>query len=331
LADKANKESRIARQSHAEWDSDRLRERLPWMFKWRVPPILKRLVPAFVVRGVRELKGKALTRDFPRNIEYKQAPEDVQASACISVIVPIHDAPRTTHRCLASLEKYASESEVILVDDASELSETSEVIRRFSNRNGWKVVRHQKAVGHSEACRAGARLAARPYLCLLNSDTVVAPWCWRQVAEVFERDPRIGVIGPSTSAGCPVQVLSLANYLSPYWNDNQICAFAKRLMTEFQEPVELDLPWVAGFAFFIRHSLWVEVGGFDHELPDYGNEIELCNRIAEKGFRIVWIRNAYIHHFGGQSYGQIWGDEGIQARIRASEAYIEQKKRSLTP
>lgn len=326
-----NKDPEIAKQGHAELDGKGLRERLPWMFKWRVPAGLKRLVPPFVVRSVRTLKGRALTREFPRNINYTQALEDIQASASISIIVPIHDAPAMTARCLASLEKHAPESEIILIDDGSELSETSKVIQQFGARNGWKVIRNEKAVGHSEASRAGAGLATRPYLCLLNSDTVVAPWCWRQVKEVFDRDPKIGVVGPSTSAGCPVQVLELANYLSPYLNDNQICAFAKRLLTEFQEPAELDLPWVAGFAFFIRRSLWEQFGGFDRELPDYGNEIELCGRIAQKGFRIVWIRNAYIHHFGGQSYAQIFGHEGIQARIRASEIYIEQKKRSLIP
>ena len=42
-------------------------------------------------------------------------------------------------RCLASLEKYAPESEIILVDDASGLAETLQAILHFSARNGWKV------------------------------------------------------------------------------------------------------------------------------------------------------------------------------------------------
>lgn len=62
-----------------------------------------------------------------------------------------------------------------------------------------------------------------------------------------------------------------------------------------------------GFALFIRRSLWEQAGGFDQRLPDYGNEMELCRRIAEEGYRLVWIRNSYIHHFGQQSYrGNGW-------------------------
>jgi GT2 family glycosyltransferase len=243
----------------------------------------------------------------------------------MSIVVAIHDAPEVTRRCLASLEKYALESEIILVDDASRLTETVEVIRHFSIRNKCKVVRHEKSLGHSEACREGANLATRPYLCLLNTDTVVTPWCWRRVKEVFEHDQKIGVAGPSTSYSGNLQALRLATVLSSYWNDDQICSFAKHLLTQCREPFLVDLAWVGGFAFFIRRSLWEQVGGFDEKLPDYGNEVELCRRIAEEGYRMVWIRNSYIHHFGQQSYRDSVGYEGIRARIRAAEIYTRQK------
>jgi GT2 family glycosyltransferase len=226
---------------------------------------------------------------------------------------------------LASLEKYASKSEIILVDDASNLTETLEVIRQFTIRNNWRVVRNEISRGHSEACREGAELATRTYLCLLNSDTVVTPWCWRRVKEVFEQDQKIGVGGPSTSYSGNSQTLAFAEDQGRFWNDNQICAFASRLLTQLPEPTVTDLDWVSGFAFFIRRSLWEQVGGFDQRLPDYGNEVELCERIAEQGYRLVWIRNSYIHHFGGQSYKGVIGIKGIRARIRAAQIYTRKK------
>jgi GT2 family glycosyltransferase len=298
---------------------------------WHIPLFLKRLLPRPLVTGLLDLKRRIVARDFPRDIEFAQSPEDGQASASMSIVVPIHDAPRVTLRCLASLEKYAPESDIILVDDASVLGETLEVIQQFCGRNGWKVVRHEKPLGQSAACRAGSSLATRPYLCLLNSDTVVTPWCWRGVKEVFEHDQTIGVAGPSTSNTGNPQSLALAEFLSPCWNDNQICAFAKRLLTQFQTPMVMDLAWISGSSFFIRQSLWEQLGGFDQKLPDYGNEIELCGRIAEKGYRLAWVRNCYIHHFGQQSYRDVLGDEGIRERIRAAEIYTAAKRHSLAP
>jgi GT2 family glycosyltransferase len=295
------------------------------MESWPLSSFIRRLIihSVILVREF-EMTRRVLPHLFPRPIDVEQSPEDIQASATMSIVVAIHDAPEVTRRCLASLEKYAPGSEIILVDDASRLGETLDVIRDFSARNKWKVVRHVKALGHSEACRDGANLATRPYLCLLNSDTVVTPWCWRQIKEVFEQDQKIGVAGPSTSRG-GLQTLRWATVLSSSWDDNQICSFAKDLLTQCREPVVKDVACVTGFAFFIRRSLWEQVGGFDRNLPDYGNEVELCYRAAEEGYRTVWVRNSYIHHFGRQTYRRTIGIKGIRERMRTADIYIRQK------
>jgi O-antigen biosynthesis protein len=303
--------------------------RSAWMSDLHIPGFLKSLMPQVAIQGLRRFKGRILTRGLPRHNESEQSLEDSLASASISIIVAIHDAPAVTRRCLSSLERYAQNSEIILVDDASGLTETLEVIQHFSDRNGWKVVRHEKARGHSEACRAGARLATRTYLCLLNSDTVVTPWCWRGIKEAFELDEKIGVAGPSTSSAGNVQALGVAADMRPYWNDNQICAFAKLLLIECAEPVVVDLPWVSGFALFIRRSLWEKIGGFDERLPDYCNEVELCRRVSDEGYRRVWVRTSYIHHLGRQSYEGTIGDEGIRERTRVAETYMREKSRPV--
>jgi GT2 family glycosyltransferase len=321
--------SRSASHGSPALDPNHLAEQGSWVTSWHVPRFLKGLLPRPLIAALLDLKRRALARDFSPDIQFEQSPQDAQASASMSIVVPIHDAPIVTRRCLASLEKYASKSEIVLVDDASILAETLELIRHFSIRNRWKVIRHEKSLGHSEGCRAGSNLATSPYLCLLNSDTVVTPWCWRLVQEVFERDKMIGVAGPSTSNTGNPQSLALAEFLGPSWNDNQICAFANRLLTQFQKPMVKELDWISGNAFFIRRTLWEEVGGFDRNLPDYGNEIELCGRVAEKGYRLVWVCNSYIHHFGRQSYRETLGDEGIGERIRAADKYTKQNRRSF--
>ena len=158
---------------------------------------------------------------------------------------------------------------------------------------------------------------------LFEFDTVVTPWCWRLIEEEFRRDPAIGTVGPSTSASSNEQTLEQIIKQGPYMSDNQICAFASGLIEEV--PVVTDLDWLSGFAFFVRRSLWEEVGGFDENLPDYGNEKELCWRVAKMGYRNVWVRQAYIHHFGKQSYSKAIGSGEISARIHEAESYMERK------
>lgn len=296
---------------------------------WHLPGSVKAALPRFVVDAIRRIRVMVLSRSLPRNRVFEQPPEQRLASASMSIIVPIHDAPLVTQRCLTSLERDAPMSEIILVDDGSRIAQTTDIIREFSSRNGWKVICNPEARGHSAASAAGVRLATRPYLCLLNSDTVVTPWCWRALEQAFETDAAVGVAGPCTSHSGNEQTLEVAEHCRFYWNDSQIRAFAERLTVAPSQPVIVDLPWVSGFAFFIRRSLWAELGGFDRDLPDYGNEEELCKRVAEKGYRSVWVRNAYIHHLAEQSFREKVGNDGIiLARIRAAKVL---RSKGVTP
>jgi GT2 family glycosyltransferase len=270
-------------------------------------------------------------RQLSNDKEVEQSAEDALASASMSIIVPIHDAPKVSRRCLMSLEKYAPNSEIVLVDDASRLEETNTLLKDFLSRNNWKLLRHREPLGHSAACGAGASMATRPYLCLLNSDTVVTPWCWRLIKLAFEENANMGVAGPSTSHSHNQQALPLVRASRYCLNDRQICEFAGRLFAKSSQPVLTDLCDVTGFAFFIRRSVWDQLGGFDRELPDYGNETELCRRVLNLGYRVVWIRNSYIHHFGNASYGKEIGSESIRERKKSAEDYIKHKHCSWDP
>lgn len=269
--------------------------------------------------------SRFLARQLPRDKTFGQSEEDAQACASLSVIVAVHDVPEVARRCLMSLQKYASKAEIIIVDDASKLEETKRILNDFSGRNGWMLIRHLEPLGHSGACGVGARLATRPYLCFLNSDTVVTPCSWRPITQAFDDNPNIGVTGPSTSHAGTSQTLPLANFTRYYLNDSQICEYAKRLLAESPENNLEDIPWVSGFALFIRRSLWEEVGGFDRNLPDYGNDVELCKRTLAIGYRVVWIRNSYIHHLANASYSMTIGAKSILARIRAAEEDIKRR------
>jgi GT2 family glycosyltransferase len=298
------------------------------------PNTLEKSLPAALTVRMCETRKKIrmrlLSRGLSRRGVFAQPLDQRLAGASMSIIVAIHDAPLVTKRCLLSLERYATNSEVILVDDGSRRNETIDLIRGFSSRNGWTAIRNEEARGHSAACATGASVASRPYLCLLNSDTLVTPWCWRPIAEAFETNAAIGVVGPSTSASDNEQTIDVAWHYRFHWNDDQITGFARKLATVPPQPAIVDLPWAGGFAFFIRRNLWQKVGGFDSNLRDYGNEIDLCERVINLGYRVAWVRSSYIHHLRHQSYANQIGEHGILSQKAAASEYIRQR-RSRSP
>jgi GT2 family glycosyltransferase len=245
-----------------------------------------------------------------------------EASAGVSVVVPVHDAPEVTSRCLGSLERFGGEAEVIVVDDGSKLDRTRRVLDDFCSENHWQLVRNQKPTGHSRASESGVLVSGRPYVCLLNSDTVVTPHSWLGVVRAFEGSADVAVAGPSTSQTPTPQSVRRALYCRHYWSDEQIWSYARRYVARhLREPVA-DLPMVGGFAFFVRRAVWDGMGGFDKNLPDYGNEKEFCGRVKRAGARIVWTKGSYIHHLGSESYGRTIGIEEVRRRCRVTADYV---------
>ena len=285
--------------------------------------MIRKYIPESIKKRYRLIRAKLLSIGLNHSGTFNQPEDEVEASRDMSVIVPILDSPNFLIRCLRSLEMYAPHAEVILVDDGSTMQETLHILEDFHRRNNWLLIRHYEPRGHSRACEAGARLATRPYLCLLNSDTVVTPWSWSATRHAFEEEPSIAVTGPSTSYTASEQSIQRAEYCRNYWTDNQIYAFAKKYISKQEPKSWIDLPSLGGFAFFIRRSIWEEFAGFDTGLPDYGNESELCKRLSSRGFRIIWTKNSYIHHFGQASYDSIMNQGMIRKKRLAAKAYID--------
>src|SRR5262245_2391339 len=91
----------------------------------------------------------------------------------ISIIIPFHDQPELTVRCLYGISRHqtAATFEVIAVDDGSD--DTTR--RAVGQVAGLRVVRHSSAQGFVVACSAGAQEAKGKFLLFVNNDTFVQP------------------------------------------------------------------------------------------------------------------------------------------------------------
>lgn len=287
------------------------------------------LTPDWIKRGYRHLRSRLLTLGLRPRGPFSLPEEEKLASEKISVVVAVHDAPEVTRRCLNSLETFGGNAEIIIVDDESRLESTRRLLIDACVKNRWKLIRHDQAMGHSRASEAGTRVSTRPYVCLLNSDTIITPCSWSGMVRTFESDARIAVSGPSTSHTVGPQFVPRALHCRHYWSDEQIWCFAEKYVARHRQEPVVDLPMVGGFAFFVRRTVWDELRGFDPNLPDYGNETEFCRRVIKSGLRIVWSKAGYIHHLGSESYGRTLGAREITKRCVESREYITKSARAM--
>lgn len=240
--------------------------------------------------GIGELNEPTITAD------------EINASRQLSVIVPVHNAPDETERCLRSLERFAGEAEVIVVDDGSTDPRASQTVTEFVVRNRWKTRRNDTGSFHSGACMAGAKFATRDILCLLNSDTVVTQHSWSPCVQALVETPSLMASGPIISDGRWAQVDIRARRCRFNWSDAQIYWYAEGLyQRNAAQPTKRIELFVGGTALFIRRHDWDRVGGFDGCRAHIGNDVDLCRKLTSNGGWLGVCKSAYVHHLGSRS------------------------------
>lgn len=215
-----------------------------------------------------------------------------------SVIIPVWNRCELTRQCLEALVKTTDDVswELIVVDNHS----TDETASFLSTLGGdVQIIINQDNLGFAKACNQGARAARGKYLVFLNNDTVPQPgWLSALVAEV-DTHPEVGVVGsrllyPNGTiqhAG----VVRDSHQLLPYHIYKSFAGDhpAVNQRREFQI--------VTAACLLIRRSLFEAVGGFDEGYINGFEDADLCLKVREHGYLIVYQPRSVVVHLESQT------------------------------
>ncbi len=226
----------------------------------------------------------------------------------LSVVVPTHDTRDLTLRCIETLEAEGTDGlEIVVVDDGSS-DGTAEALAAAHPR--VRVVRRSPAVGFTRAANLGMAEAGGDLLLLLNSDTEVAAGAFAPLLAAFARDPRLGAAGavlhypggsPQWSGGrAPTLpwLFALASGLPPL--------LARLPFWRRAKPVGApagQVDWVTGAALCVRRRAWEEAGGLDERFRFYAQDLDLCLRLRDAGWKVELLPGFRVLHHHGATIG----------------------------
>jgi glycosyltransferase involved in cell wall biosynthesis len=189
-------------------------------------------------------------------------------STRVSIIVPVYNSARELRECLSALASRSTDSEVIVVDDAS-TDESASIAAGM----GATVYRLPKNSGPSAARNHGARHARGDILFFVDADLVVMPGAVERVLALFDGDPSLSAVFGSYDSRPRVKgiVSEYRNLLHHYVHQNG--------------NAEASTFWGACGA--IRRRVFQDLGGFDEKhFPRCIEDIELGYRLRRAGHRI---------------------------------------------
>jgi N-acetylglucosaminyl-diphospho-decaprenol L-rhamnosyltransferase len=227
----------------------------------------------------------------------------------VSAVVVNYNAGDHLLDCIRSL-KADGVDEIVIADNASTDGSTQSAVRAEPS-----VVVHNTGgnLGFGAGANRGAVVATGDLLLLMNPDTVVEPGMVKVLVEALERDRGIGIIGPRVEN--PDTTLYPSARAFPALGDAVGHAFlgfvapANRFsrrykLLDWDHATASDVDWVSGTALMVRRDVWEALGGFDEGYFMYVEDVDLCWRAWQAGWRVTYEPAARLVHVIGISSDQ---------------------------
>ncbi len=200
------------------------------------------------------------------------------------------------------IENSKQEGVEIIVADNGSTDNSLEVIH--SGFPGVKVLNlglnHGFAKGYNEALKQ----VTADYYILLNSDVEVTPNWIAPMVELMEKDPSVAAVQPKILSWHNRDEFEYAGAAGGFI-DKLGFPFCRGRILNINEKDEgqynevSGIFWASGACMAIKASLFHETGGFDEDFWAHMEEIDLCWRLKNMGYKILYTPESHVFHLGG--------------------------------
>lgn len=227
----------------------------------------------------------------------------------VSVVIVSFNTRDLLRECLQTvLSQEGVSLEVIVVDNASRDKSAAMVRSEFPT---VRVMESPVNLGFAAANNTALAEARGRYMVLLNSDAFLRPGTLAHAVARMDADLRVGLAGallagrdgswqPSARLFPSLlnDLLTLTGLASRF-PDSRLFGRVDRTWADPKE--ETDTDWVPGAFSVIRREALDEVGYFDERFFLYYEEVDLCRRLKQAGYRIAYWPEMVVTHIGGES------------------------------
>lgn len=199
------------------------------------------------------------------------------------------------------------ETDLVVADNGSSDGSVEWVERHFPE---VKVLKFDKNYGFSEGYNRALEACDYPYVTLLNSDVEVAEGWWRPILSFIDGNPDVGAVQPKIKSWSEKDRFEYAGAAGGYMDALGYPFCRGRLFDEVEKDMgqydgtPVDCTWASGACLTVRRDLYVALGGLDPLFFAHMEEIDLCCRMLNAGYRVCAISDSQVFHVGGASLNQ---------------------------
>lgn len=274
---------------------------------------------------------KALSEALERRAE----PGDVQVTAgghfiCryqikafdrVSIIIPTKNLGDVLNTCLNSIfEKTIYPNyEVLVIDNGSTEVETAEILSKWQTKEPerFKCQALDIPFNYSKINNYAVSQVQGEYLLFLNNDTEVLTPDWLNAMVEQAQRPSTGAVGalllyPDNTiqhAGVVAGIGGVAGHSHKYFSSK-----ASGYFNQIQTVNNYSA--ITAACLMCRREVFDAVKGFEEDLAIAFNDVDLCLKMAEKGYRNVYLPHVVLYHYESKSRGY---EDTLEKQIRFAQ------------
>jgi len=228
----------------------------------------------------------------------------------LSIIIVNWNSKDYLFECLASIkaETDGIESEVVVIDSGS-FDGCKEML--YESYPKVRFIQSNKNVGFAKANNLAFEVSRGENLLFLNPDTIILPSAIKILYQSLCSLPSAGAVGArllnrdrSIQMTCIRSFPTILNQLLESdvlrkWFPQSSLWGAAPILGSIQSPCEVDA--VSGACLMIKRSAFEKIGMFSDDYFMYSEDIDICYKLREAGWKTYYVPTADVVHYGGES------------------------------
>ncbi|HEY5600735.1 MAG TPA: glycosyltransferase family 2 protein [Patescibacteria group bacterium] len=226
----------------------------------------------------------------------------------VAVIIPNHNGLELLKKTLNTINKQTYKNiRIIVIDNAS----VDNSLKYLSTQKYIKTIKLTRNFGFAKAVNLGIKIFKADYFLITNNDVLFENACITNLVDTLIDDPDIGIIGPKIYK-TGTKILDMRGF-----KVNPFLGYKPYDLSNTNTAHETE--WITGTAMLVKREVFKKIGLFDEKFFFTFEDLDLCFRTKESGFKIYFQPKAIIWHgtgtgFRSQNQGKLLTEDFYKKR-----------------
>ena len=219
----------------------------------------------------------------------------------IAVVILNWNGEKLLEQFLPSVVAFSEGATIYVADNASTDNSIQIVKTKFPS---VKIIQNQGNYGFAKGYNIALEQVKESYYALVNSDIEVTEKWLEPIVNIFETDASIAIIQPKILDYKNKEYFEYAGAAGGYIDKYGYAYCRGRIFDSIEKDLgqyddEKEIFWASGACFFIRNEVFKSLNGFDDDFFAHQEEIDLCWRAFNLGYKIKYTSLSKVYHVGG--------------------------------